>query len=109
MVTALLSRRRLLHLLPLGGAGLFACHESAPANHLRNRVILEAPPLEAALWFVDRYPGYFLGGETGLGSWLQTIDAPEREFVLAMAQTLTWSWIEHERPRLDGASPAAMA
>jgi hypothetical protein len=65
------------------------------------RVELEVPPVDAALWFVARYPQYFTSGETGLGSWLEQLDPRDREFVLAMAQTLTWAWVEHELARFD--------
>ncbi|HLT40700.1 MAG TPA: hypothetical protein VK034_30700 [Enhygromyxa sp.] len=60
------------------------------------RVELEVPPVDAALWFAARYPQYFMSGETGLRSWLDGLDPRDRLFVLAMAQTLTWAWVEHE-------------
>ncbi|MFO7568061.1 MAG: hypothetical protein R6X02_35795 [Enhygromyxa sp.] len=65
------------------------------------RVELEVPPVDAALWFVARYPQYFNSGEAGLEAWLDGLDARDRVFVLAMAQTLTWAWVEHELAGLD--------
>lgn len=63
-------------------------------NHYR--VELEVPPVDAALWFAARYPQYFTSGEHGLQTWLDGLDPRDRVFVLAMAQTLTWAWVEHE-------------
>ncbi len=61
-----------------------------------HRVQLDVPPVEAALWFVNRYPEYFTSGEDGLANWIASLEKGEREFVLAMGQTLAWAWVEHE-------------
>lgn len=67
------------------------------------RVELEVPPVDAALWFAARYPEYFTSGEQdGLQRWLDGLEARDRVFVLAMAQTLTWTWVEHELASFDG-------
>jgi hypothetical protein len=68
--------------------------------HLRHRVALQLEPVDAALWFASRYPAYFTSGEAGLQAWLDELAAPEREFVLALGQTLAWAWVEHELARL---------
>lgn len=67
-----------------------------PEPEVPHRVELDVPPVEAALWFVHRYPEYFTSGEDGFAIWLESLDARDREFVLAMGQTLAWAWIEHE-------------
>jgi hypothetical protein len=64
--------------------------------HERYQVSLDVPPVEAALWFASRYPEYFTSGEKGLDAWLDGLDPRDRDFVVAMGQTLTWAWIEHE-------------
>lgn len=71
--------------------------------HLRHRVELQLAPVDAALWFASRYPAYFTSGEAGLQAWLDELPPPEREFVLAISQTLAWAWIEHELARLPDA------
>jgi hypothetical protein len=78
-----------------------------PAEHFR--VELERPALESALWFVDRYPEYFTSGEQGLGTWLDELEPREREFVVAMAQTLTWTWVEHELAKLEAGTVEELA
>jgi hypothetical protein len=67
-----------------------------PEPPVPHRVELDVPPVEAALWFVARYPEYFTSGEDGFATWLASLDARDREFVLAMGQTLAWAWVEHE-------------
>lgn len=68
--------------------------------HLRHRVALQLEPVDAALWFASRYPTYFTSGEAGLQAWLDQLPPPEREFVLAISQTLAWAWLEHELARV---------
>lgn len=70
-----------------------------PEPPVPHRVELDVPPLDAALWFVHRYPKYFSSGEDGLAPYLATLDPREREFVVAMGQTLAWAWVEHELAR----------
>jgi len=85
--------------------------EEAPTHalHQRHRVQLDLPPLDAALWFAARYPDYFTSGEAGLGPWLATLAPEDRDFVLAMGQTLTWAWVEHELAEFEGGDPSAVA
>lgn len=71
-----------------------AARPSQPVTHYQ--VALEVPAKDAALWFVARYPKYFTSGEQGLEAWLGTLHERDREFVVAMGQTLAWAWIEHE-------------
>lgn len=73
------------------------------------RVQLDVPPVDAALWFVARYPQYFTSGETELAAWLEQLPERDRVFVLAMAQTLAWAWVDHELQRLDRREPTALA
>ena len=68
-----------------------------------------SPPVEAALWFVARYPQYFTSGEDGLDTWLVSLDEREREFVLAMGQTLAWAWVEHELEHFTESDPEGLA
>lgn len=75
----------------------------------RYRVQLDVPPVEAALWFAARYPQYFSSGENGLEAWLDGLPARDRVFVMAMAQTLTWAWVEHELSQFSAAEPAGLA
>lgn len=72
-------------------------------------VQLDLPPVEAALWFAARYPEYFISGEAGLGPWLDGLDPRDRDFVIAMGQTLTWAWIEHEIAGFDSRDPSGLA
>ena len=83
--------------------------EPATDMHERYQVALEVPPVDAALWFVDRYPRYFTSGEDGLEPWLATLDPRDRDFVVAMAQTLTWAWVAQERRALAGDRPDELA
>lgn len=76
------------------GVGLGRPPPPEPPEHFR--VELDVPPVEAALWFADRYPEYFTSGEDGFEYWLEGLHERDREFVLAMGQTLTWAWVEHE-------------
>lgn len=62
----------------------------------RHRVPLDVPPVDAALWFVDTYPGYFANGEGGVSKWAATLPEAEREYALGLAQTLVWEWVERE-------------
>ncbi|HVI03282.1 MAG TPA: hypothetical protein VM869_31515 [Enhygromyxa sp.] len=78
-----------------------------PPRHYR--VQLDVPPVDAALWFAARYPQYFTSGELGLAAWLEGLHPRDRVFVLAMAQTLTWTWVEHELARLESRDPHALA
>lgn len=68
--------------------------------HRRHHVALDVPPVDAALWFANRYPRYFTSGEAGLLGWLDRLEPAQRDFVLAMGETLAWAWIEHELARL---------
>lgn len=77
--------------------------------HERHRVQLDLPPVEAALWFAAHYPQYFTSGEAGLGPWLAGLDPRDRDFVLALAQTLTWAWVEHELAELGPRDPSSLA
>jgi len=86
-----------------GGVAL-ALRPTPPAPE-RYRVELQTTPLDTALWFVDRFPAYFLSGEDGLGEYLDRLDPRDREYVLAQAQTLLWTWIEHELAALTVAEP----
>ncbi|PRP91455.1 hypothetical protein ENSA5_55720 [Enhygromyxa salina] len=80
-----------------------------PEPPARFRVELEVPPVEAALWFVDRYPEYFTSGEDGFESWLEGLPKRDREFVLAMGQTLAWAWVERELAGFDERDPEGLA
>jgi hypothetical protein len=77
--------------------------------HRHFRVELDVPPVEAALWFATRYPDYFTSGETGLDEWLDGLAPNDRDFVLAMGQTLTWAWVEHELASFDAEDPKGLA
>jgi hypothetical protein len=74
-----------------------------------HRVELDVPPVEAALWFVARYPEYFTSGEDGFATWLASLDPRDREFVLAMGQTLAWAWVEHELSSFVEHDPEGLA
>jgi hypothetical protein len=74
-----------------------------------HRVELDVPPVEAALWFVARYPEYFTSGEDGFATWLESLDPRDREFVLAMGQTLAWAWVEHELSSFVEHDPEGLA
>lgn len=80
-----------------------------PEPAVPHRVELEVPPVEAALWFVARYPEYFTSGEDGFAPWLARLDVRDREFVLAMGQTLAWAWVEHELERFAAHEPDGLA
>lgn len=82
---------------------------ASPEPLVPHRVALDVPPVDAALWFVDRYPQYFTSGEDGFEAWLASLDARDREFVLAMGQTLAWAWVEHELERFTASQPDALA
>ena len=84
-------------------------HEPPPASAAEHRVLLERPPVEVALWFVHRYPSYFKSGERRIDEWLAKLDPREREFVLAMGQTLAWAWVEHELARFTATDPVGVA
>jgi hypothetical protein len=86
--------------------GDWATREPATDMRKRYRVELEVAPVDAALWFVDRYPGYFTSGEAELAAWLEQLHPRERDFVLAMAQTLTWAWVAQEHARLPANASA---
>ena len=74
------------------------------------RVAYEEPTVEAALWFVLRYPEYFTSGEgEGLGAWLDGLEPSEREFVVAMGTSLAWAWVEHELEGFEGQTPLDLA
>lgn len=75
----------------------------------RYRVQIDVPPVDAALWFAARYPQYFTSGEKGLEAWLDGLDVRDRVFVVAMAQTLTWAWVEHELSHFSSTEPAGVA
>jgi hypothetical protein len=77
--------------------------------HRRHRVQLDLPPVEAALWFAARYPQYFTSGEKGLGPWLDGLDPRDRDFVIAMGQTLAWAWVEHELAGFEQDEPDGLA
>jgi hypothetical protein len=79
------------------------------AMHEHFHVELDLPPVETALWFAARYPEYFTSGEAGLGPWLDGLDPRDRDFVIAMGQTLTWAWIEHEVAGFDAREPSGVA
>lgn len=79
--------------------------EGSAGNAERFRVELDVPPVDAALWFVDTFPDYVTRGEDGLEPWLEGLDPRDRRFVLAMAQTLTWAWVEHELEGLADVRP----
>jgi hypothetical protein len=93
------------------GAAVVALRRPAapPERPVPHRVELDVPPVEAALWFVDRYPEYFTSGEDGFAQWLASLDPRDREFVLAMGQTLAWAWIEHELESFAAHEPEALA
>jgi hypothetical protein len=74
-----------------------------------HRVAFDVTPMEAALWFANRYPRYFSSGEGELEAWLATLDPRDRVFVQAMAQTLLWAWVEHELANIDADTPDAVA
>ena len=78
-----------------------------PPDHFR--VELQASALDSALWFVARYPEYFTTGEAGLLPWLDSLDPRDRVFVLAMAQTLAWTWFEHESDQFASTQPVDLA
>jgi hypothetical protein len=80
-----------------------------PDSPIPHRVALDVPPVEAALWFVARYPEYFTSGEDGFSTWLASLDARDREFVLAMGQTLAWAWVEHELAGFSEHQPEGLA
>jgi hypothetical protein len=80
-----------------------------PEPAVPHRVQLDVPSVEAALWFVDRYPEYFTSGEDGFATWLASLDARDREFVLAMGQTLAWAWVEHELASFAAHEPDGLA
>jgi hypothetical protein len=82
---------------------------SQPEQAVPHRVELDVPPVDAALWFVARYPGYFTSGEEGLAPWLASLEEREREFVLAMGQTLAWAWVEHELASFTAQDPEGLA
>ena len=98
-----------LGLATLAAAGVYlGLRGSEPApEHFR--VESQVPPLDTALWFVDRFPNYFLSGEEGLEAYLDSLDPRDREYVLAQAQTLVWTWVEHELETIDTREPAALA
>jgi hypothetical protein len=73
------------------------------------RVQYDVPPVEAALWFASRYPQYFKSGEQGLEPWLESLHPRDRVFVLAMAQTLAWAWVEHEVKKFEAQDPSGLA
>jgi hypothetical protein len=93
------------------GATVVALRRPAapPEMSVMHRVELEVPAVEAALWFVARYPEYFTSGEDGFGPWLAGLDASDREFVLAMGQTLAWAWVEHELEGMTAQAPDGLA
>jgi hypothetical protein len=86
-----------------------ALRQPPPKPAEPHRVELDVPPVEAALWFVARYPEYFTSGEDGFSSWLSSLDAHDREFVLAMGQSLAWAWVEHELASFVEREPEGLA
>ncbi len=111
MRPARIARIALVALAALAGVVAFGVWAGRPADppirpmHEQYRVELEVPPVEAALWFVAHYPQYFTSGDAGLEPWLAGLEPGQREFVLAMGQTLTWAWIEHELDGFGQANP----
>ncbi|MFV8754826.1 hypothetical protein ACNOYE_30130 [Nannocystaceae bacterium ST9] len=77
--------------------------------HRHFRVELDVPPVEAALWFAAHYPKYFTSGEAGLDAWLDGLAPNNRDFVLALGQTLTWAWVEHELAGFESEDPKGLA
>jgi hypothetical protein len=75
----------------------------------RYRVQIDVPPVDAALWFAARYPQYFTSGEAELEPWLEGLPARDRVFVQAMAQTLAWTWVEHELSKFTATDPNGIA
>lgn len=111
-----MSRRRIagivaaLAILGVIAAVAIGRRPSAPPEPaVPHRVALDVPPVEAALWFVTRYPKYFTSGEDGFATWLASLDARDREFVLAMGQTLAWAWVEHELAGFAAHEPDGLA
>jgi hypothetical protein len=94
----------------IGVTVAIALRPSAPPEPaVPHRVELDVPPVEAALWFVARYPEYFTSGEDGFATWLASLDVRDREFVLAMGQTLAWAWVEHELASFVAHEPDGLA
>jgi hypothetical protein len=98
--------------LALIAAATLGCSDEGPRSydmHEHYRVQLDLPPVEAALWFADRYPSYFTSGEEALGPWLDELDPRDRDFIIAMGQTLAWAWIEHELETFESHDPSGLA
>lgn len=100
----------LLTALGLGARARWGAEEAAELDMASYRVAYEQPTVEAALWFVLRYPDYVLSGEgEGLGAWLDGLEPGEREFVVAMGTSLAWAWVEHELEHFEGRTPVDLA
>lgn len=80
--------------LALVAALLLRRREPPPALY---RVDPGVPAIDAALWLVDRYPGYFDGVEGDeFAAFSAQVPAHERAFVLSLAHHLAWVWVERE-------------